>query len=125
MVLSFFNPDFESDAVLRQCLSIFFPAFAFSSPVHQLLLEGAFLPSIRGALYAAPDSPLREVPLNTIAQFLVYLTDAANLQKKPEPTEDEETILSVPHDRIPIVVALEILANPTGAEVVITMLFLC
>jgi condensin complex subunit 3 len=112
MVLCFFHPDYESDPVLRQCLSIFFPAFAFSSQAHQLLLESTFLPVIRGALYSAPDSPLREVPVNTIAQFLVYLTDASNLQQKPE----EDSAVSSSHDRIPVLVAFEILANPTGAE---------
>jgi condensin complex subunit 3 len=48
LVLLFFNPTTEEDIHLRQCLSVFFPAFAFGNfAAHSLVVEQAFVPTLR------------------------------------------------------------------------------
>lgn len=48
LVLYFFNPTTADDLELRQCLSVFFPAFAFGNfKAHSAVIESAFVPTLK------------------------------------------------------------------------------
>ena len=74
LMVAYFNPATEEDVRLRQCLSVFFPAFAFSGSMHQETIEEAFLPALRLFLHAPKSSPLHAVKIQSVAEYLVYLT---------------------------------------------------
>ncbi|KAH9029983.1 nuclear condensing complex subunit [Lactarius pseudohatsudake] len=44
LALIYLSPDTAENQELRQCLSYFFPAFSYSSPTHQRLMQEIFLP---------------------------------------------------------------------------------
>ncbi|KAH8989792.1 nuclear condensing complex subunit [Lactarius hatsudake] len=44
LALIYLSPDTADNQRLRQCLSYFFPAFSYSSPTHQRLMQEIFLP---------------------------------------------------------------------------------
>ena len=109
MALMYFNPMTADDQELRQCLSVFFPAFAFSSSAHASIIEAAFLPTLRKVLHAPRSSPLHKVKELTVARFFVYHTSQ---QEGVPPSEEEESI----HNSLSIKVLNEMLSDPKGAE---------
>lgn len=48
----------KDDQHLQQCLSVFFPAYAFSSSSHAAVIEAAFLPTLRKVCAVAVLFPL-------------------------------------------------------------------
>jgi condensin complex subunit 3 len=44
LALIYLSPDTAENQELRQCLSYFFPAYSYSSPTHQRLMQEIFLP---------------------------------------------------------------------------------
>jgi condensin complex subunit 3 len=73
LILVYFNPVNEDNDALRQSLSVFFPAFALSSPQHRISLETAFLPALRVLLDSPKTSPLRAVSPILVAQYVLHL----------------------------------------------------
>lgn len=118
IVLLFFDPSSEDAIVMRQCLSLFFPVYSFSSYQNQLFIQSQFIPIVRSILYAPTSSSIRKIQLATVAQFLVYLTNTNNLQKKTENSRESVSVPSRPliHNEMCISLLYEILANPTGSE---------
>jgi condensin complex subunit 3 len=96
---------------LRQCLSVFFPAYAFMKAENQDMLGEAFLPSLRAILRAPSDSSLQQVQFISLGLFLLELTDSNNLQLK----QNIQKPISL-HFTLGLRLILEILANPTSAE---------
>ena len=47
LVIMFFSPATADDERLRQCLSLFFKVFAFSSTSHAMIIEEAFMTTLR------------------------------------------------------------------------------
>lgn len=90
LILLFYNPATEEDSKSRQCLSIFFPTFAFSSHTRREVIEDSILSILRRVLYAPPSSLLRKVSATSVAQFLLYLTDATNIKSNTS-KENENT----------------------------------
>jgi hypothetical protein len=84
LILAFFvHGDSSSGSILQQCLSVFFPTFAFGSEKNQLLVATVAIDIFRDVAYASKTSPLHKVQLQTLLQFLVHLTDHSNVVKKP------------------------------------------
>jgi Nuclear condensing complex subunits, C-term domain len=79
LLMAYYNPVNEGDEHLRQCLSVFFPAFAFSSPHHRLALEAAFLPTLHVLGDAPLKSPLSQVHPLIVAQFMLHLTNPSSV----------------------------------------------
>ena len=50
LALIYLSPDTADNQELRQCLSYFFPAYSYSAPAHQRLMQKV------GGLYGAPSS---------------------------------------------------------------------
>lgn len=79
LVLAYYNPVNEDNDLLRQCLTVFFPAFAFSSPYHRVVLESAFCPTLRILLDAPKSSPLSFISKLDVAQYMLHLTNPASV----------------------------------------------
>jgi len=84
LLILYFNPVTEDLARLRQCLAVFFPAFAFSSSANQMLFAEIFADCIKTLLKAPRSSPLSQVLPLKVAQFMVYLTDPRSLMASVE-----------------------------------------
>lgn len=82
LLLLYFTPSTEEDALLRQCLSVFFPAFAFSGGgvANRLALEQCMLPLLRVLVEAPRSSPLSAVNAVQVAQYVLFLTHPANAE---------------------------------------------
>ena len=106
LVLLFFNPTTEEDTRLRQCLSVFFPAFAFSRRAHQEVIESSFFPTLRTVLSAPRTSPLYAVKPFDVAEFLVCMTGK-------DASAQAASTLGV-HESLALSMANEILSSPRG-----------
>ena len=84
LLLLYFNPVTEELERLRQCLAVFFPAYAFSDVNHQRAIADIFPSTLKTLLKAPRSSPLSQVLPLKVAQFLVYLTDSRSLMHQTE-----------------------------------------
>lgn len=109
LILLFFSPMTADDERLRQCLSLFFPAFAFSSTSHAMIVEEAFMPTIRRILCAPKASPLHTVKPLGVIKFFVYHTSQSEGAGR---TEGEGLV----HESLAIKVMNEMLSCPNTAE---------
>lgn len=109
LILLFFSPMTADDERLRQCLSLFFPAFAFSSTSHAMVMEDAFMPTVRRILCAPKTSPLRTVKPGNVIKFFVYHTSQSEGAGR---TEGEALV----HESLAIKVLNEMLSCPNTAE---------
>ena len=85
-----YTPTSEEDYRLRQCLSMFFPAYAFSSPHHRLCIESCFLSTLRICVHAPKTSPLRLINVADLSEYVLNLT---NVDTQPEGATHNGTTL--------------------------------
>lgn len=111
MLIAHHNPTTEDDDQLRQCLSVFFPAFAISSPANRLGLEDSFKQTCRILTSAPSKSPLSTISVVQVAQFILHLTNPASVPKKQNATLSEDVGRSADqtHERLAEVVLNEII----------------
>ena len=74
LILLYFSPTTEEQEYLRQCLSVFFPAYAFSARSHQEDIQSAMLPSLRAVMLAPTDSPVHQIKPQDLADMFMFLT---------------------------------------------------
>mmetsp|Transcript_1400 Transcript_1400/g.4225 ORF Transcript_1400/g.4225 Transcript_1400/m.4225 type:complete len:219 (+) Transcript_1400:2109-2765(+) len=79
LILVFCNPISADDVRLRQSLSVFFPAFAASRSSNRLCLEECFMPTIQVLVKAPETSPLRQLDISRVGQFLLELTNPVSI----------------------------------------------
>ncbi|NXK33130.1 CND3 protein, partial [Piprites chloris] len=115
LVLLWYNPVTEEDTLLRHCLGVFFPLFAYASRSNQECFEEAYLPTLQTLLNAPATSPLSEVDINNVSELLVDLTrpSALKLQSKKSQDYQELTV----HDSLAMKICNEILTDPTAPDV--------
>jgi len=101
LLVLFFNPATENDLRLRQCLSIFFVAFAASSK-HKDLVEQACLPTVKSFLRAPKKASLAGTNLAQVVQFILYLM------------QDKSNKRTEFHEQLGISICASILQNPEG-----------
>ena len=77
LTLLYFSPLSESDAQLRQCLAIFFPAFAAKDPANALSLAHLAFPALKHIAAAPKASPLSKVNALQVGQYLLSVMDEA------------------------------------------------
>ena len=77
LTLLYFSPLSESDAQLRQCLAIFFPAFAAKDPANALSLAHLTFPALKHIAAAPKASPLSRVNALQVGQYLLSVMDEA------------------------------------------------
>lgn len=75
LLIVYHNPMTEDDDELRQCLSVFFPAFAASSPTNRLRLEDTFKQTLEVISTAPVTSPVSMISVTQVAQFVIHLTN--------------------------------------------------
>ncbi len=117
----FVHGDSSSGSILQQCLSVFFPTFAFGSEKNQFLVANVAIDIFRDVAYAPKNSPLAKVQLQTLLQFLVHLTDHNNIVKKttkPNAAEEPEVErkYTTAHNYLAEQLLMEFMTNPTGKE---------
>eukprot|EP00043_Microstomoeca_roanoka_P013278 m.130069 g.130069 ORF g.130069 m.130069 type:complete len:1089 (+) comp15712_c0_seq3:239-3505(+) len=113
LVILFFNPLTTEDVTLRQCLSVFFPAYGFSSRSHQDVIEEAFLPTIRTLAMAPRSSPLYSVKLQDVVDLFIYLTGKMDVSDQNPAVSVKVSDLGV-HHNVALTMANEILSDPQG-----------
>ncbi|XP_067656291.1 condensin complex subunit 3-like isoform X2 [Haliotis asinina] len=115
LLLLWYNPLTEDDNHLRHCLGAFLPVFAFACRANQELFEEAFMPTLKTLLNAPTSSPLNEVNVGNVGDFLVQLVNTKLLvvnQNSQSPVTDNPG-----HDHIAVLVCNEILSNPDSFSV--------
>jgi condensin complex subunit 3 len=72
--LLYFNPATVENTHLRQCLTVFFPAYANSNPTrHRKAILQVFVPTIRAVTTAPAGSDMQHISGYQMAQFFVFL----------------------------------------------------
>jgi hypothetical protein len=61
MLLFFVDGDNPENTKIQQCLSVFWPAYAFSSALHQINVASIFLDTLRTVVYAEKGSLFSKV----------------------------------------------------------------
>lgn len=95
LLIVYHNPITEDDELLRQCLSLFFPAFSAASSLNRVLLEDAFKPTCQLLFDAPESSPLVTVNIVQVAQFILHLTNPS-----PAPAGERTECVGKPADLI-------------------------
>ncbi|KAI0235791.1 Condensin complex subunit 3 [Lamellibrachia satsuma] len=116
LLLLWYNPITEDDALLRHCLGAFFPIYAFASVANQEVVEEAFLPTLETLMNAPVTSPLSEVNINNVAQLLIQLTNSCHLLQCHGRSVTAVT-QSCCHDSLAVRVCNEILKEPNSFNV--------
>lgn len=116
LLLLWYNPITEDDALLRHCLGAFFPIYAFASVTNQEVVEEAFLPTLQTLMNAPATSPLSEVNINNVAQLLIQLTNSCHLLKCHGRSITDIT-QSCCHDNLAVRVCNEVLKEPNSFNV--------
>ncbi len=117
LFILFFNPTTVEDVRLRQCLSMFFQAFAFSSPHHRITVEACFLPTLRVCVHAPKTSPLREINLAELAEYMLNLTNTAALPETAAARKGAAAEMAAGvHERLGVVLLNEVMSDPDSAE---------
>lgn len=70
LVVAHFDPATQDRPRLRQCLSVFFPAYAGSSSVYQHHIARAFRRAARGALAVGP---IRKAPAPQVMRYMLQV----------------------------------------------------
>ncbi|EDO49280.1 predicted protein, partial [Nematostella vectensis] len=117
LILLWYNPTTEDDGLLRHCIGVFLPVFAFSSRTNQELVRQSFLPTLR-TLFSAPESsPLATINCKYVAELLVELTNNQHLNKMGNTTSSKDTTEQCSHVSLALKVANEILSDPEAPGV--------
>ena len=77
LALLYFSPMSESDVQLRQCLAVFFPAFANKEQSNALALAHLVFPALKHVGAAPKTSPLSKVNALQLGQYLLSVMDEA------------------------------------------------
>ena len=117
LLILFYNPTTAEDVRLRQCLSVFFQAFAFSSPHHRICIEACFLPTLRVCVHAPKTSPLKEIALSDLAEYMLNLTNTAALPESCASQSGTAAEMAAGiHERLGVVLLNEVLSEPESIE---------
>ncbi|PXF48505.1 Condensin complex subunit 3 [Gracilariopsis chorda] len=108
LLIIYHNPITEEDELLRQCLSLFFPAFSSASSLNRVLLEDAFKPTCQLLIDAPESSPLVTVNVVQVAQFVLHLTNPS-LAPTGERTECVGRPADLIHERLSEIVLNELI----------------
>jgi condensin complex subunit 3 len=115
LILFLFDPSTEEDTRLRQCLTVFIPAYAFSFAENMKQISGVVMSTLRRVAHCpAKASTIGDINLLQLAQYLVHLTNVANLQESQQ-SKYKLSEISL-HERIAIDLCYEILAAPKAKE---------
>ena len=71
LFVAHFDPATQANTKLRQCLSVFFPAYAAASSSHQLHIARAFRRAARGALGVAP---VKKSPAPQLMRYMLQVS---------------------------------------------------
>lgn len=112
LVLLYFDASTEGSLRLRQCLSVFFDAFASSSARHHRIICAAFLPTVRKAGLSVASKRGRGLSGTAqVSRFLLQL-----LQQPINPTSERETVEDTGHLDLMFKIAVEIRACAPGCH---------
>ncbi|XP_066944785.1 condensin complex subunit 3 [Macrobrachium rosenbergii] len=105
LILMWYNPATEDDSLLRHMLGVFFPLYASFGGANQESLCTAVLPTLQTLFNAPSRSPLNDVDVNDVANFLISITNPTFASG--DSSEQVNT-----HDTLVFTLCTDILANP-------------
>ncbi|XP_045585282.2 condensin complex subunit 3 isoform X1 [Procambarus clarkii] len=108
LILMWYNPATEDDDLLRHMLGVFFPLYASYGGSNQESLCEAVLPTLQTLFKAPARSPLRDVDIDDMANFLVSITSPSIVMENT--TDNVNT-----HDTLVFTLCTEIMAFPESA----------
>ncbi|GBG25299.1 Condensin complex subunit 3 [Hondaea fermentalgiana] len=73
LIVLYFHPTSSSDVRLRQCLAVCFPILAENTQSGRAAIEEMAIPLLETIVCPPPDSPLGEVPVESVLQYVVFL----------------------------------------------------
>ncbi|KAG2379243.1 hypothetical protein C9374_007382 [Naegleria lovaniensis] len=114
LILLLFNEATEKDHRLRQCLTIFFPAYAYKSANNMKTMASIFINTLRRVIHADKKSTLSKINIQILSQYLLDLTNPEKLSDKQKSEIKVDTLCL--HENIGIALAYEILLKPTSKE---------
>ncbi|KAK4302655.1 hypothetical protein Pmani_025270 [Petrolisthes manimaculis] len=97
LILMWYSPATEDDSLLRHMLGVFFPLYASDGGSNQETISEAFLPTLH-TLFSAPiRSPLADIDVYDVANFLVSITSPAirTEQKKDKVNVHDSLVFSI------------------------------
>ncbi|XP_071521422.1 condensin complex subunit 3 [Panulirus ornatus] len=108
LIIMWYNPITEDDSLLRHMLGVFFPLYASYGGSNQESLCEAVLPTLQTFFKAPSRSPLADVDVDDVANFLVSVTS-------PSIIADGITDKVNTHDTLVFTLCTEILAFPESS----------
>ncbi|XP_064083771.1 condensin complex subunit 3-like [Macrobrachium nipponense] len=105
LILMWYNPATEDDSLLRHMLGVFFPLYASFGGANQESLCTAVLPTLQTLFNAPSRSPLSDVDVNDVANFLISITNPTFASG--DSAEQVNT-----HDTLVFTLCTDILADP-------------
>ncbi|XP_076046036.1 chromosome associated protein G isoform X2 [Oratosquilla oratoria] len=108
LVLMWYNPTTEEDNLLRHMLGVFFPLYASFGGENQEALVKVVIPTLK-TIYEAPSrSPLAEVDVDDVADFLVSITSPSIISSRVKDMVNY-------HDTLVFTLCAEVLALPDAS----------
>ncbi len=118
LILIWYNPLTEANGRLRHILGAFFPLYASMSKMNQDTIEDAFLPTLKTLFDAPVTSPLNEVDIEDVGQFMIQLTSQGFLQQaNHENNENDNVDDTNTHDSMAMAICSYIIANSESYHV--------
>ncbi|XP_063609202.1 condensin complex subunit 3-like [Penaeus indicus] len=108
LVLMWYNPITEDDSLLRHMLGVFFPLYASYGGTNQESLCAAVLPTLQTLFNAPTRSPLADVDVEDVANFLVSITSPSIIADRSNEQVNN-------HDILVFTLCSEILAYPESS----------
>lgn len=108
LVLMWYNPITEDDSLLRHMLGVFFPLYASYGGSNQESLCAAVLPTLQTLFNAPTRSPLADVDVEDVANFLVSITSPSIIADRSNEQVNN-------HDILVFTLCSEILAYPDSS----------
>ncbi|KAF0979310.1 hypothetical protein FDP41_001653 [Naegleria fowleri] len=114
LILLLFNEATEKDHRLRQCLTIFFPAYTYKSANNMKTMASVFMNTLRRVIHADKKSTLSKINIQTLSQYMLELTNPEKLSDKQKAEIKVDTLCL--HENIGIALAFEISLKPSSKE---------
>ncbi|XP_037775127.1 condensin complex subunit 3-like [Penaeus monodon] len=108
LVLMWYNPITEDDSLLRHMLGVFFPLYASYGGTNQESLCAAVLPTLQTLFNAPTRSPLADVDVEDVANFLVSITSPSIIADRSNEQVNN-------HDLLVFTLCSEVLAYPESS----------
>ncbi|EFC43019.1 predicted protein [Naegleria gruberi] len=114
MILLLFSNVTSKDNRLRQCLTVFLPAYSYSLAKNMKLVGSIVMDSLRRVVHSKKNSYLSQVNVAQLLSYLAELTNPDKLIESQQLITKPDTLLL--HENLALNILFEILINPQAKE---------